>query len=211
MKTERLQALADGVFAIAITLLVLELPHPEGAGDLAGDLLGAWPSYAAYVVSFLTVGIVWINHHALLDRVAAADRTLLELNLLLLLFVGLVPWPTGLVASYLRDPDQAGTAAVVYGLGMAAMAGTFAVIWVYLQHRDDLAHPDARPGLDRAVRRSLVGPAAYVAGTAIAPFSAAGSFAVYAGIALYFALSGRTARVAAAGRAVGPIPEPDRS
>lgn len=195
MRTERLQALADGVFAIAITLLVLELPHPEGSDDLAADLLDAWPSYAAYVVSFVTIGIVWINHHALLDRVAAADRTLLELNLVLLLFVGLVPWPTGLVATYLRNPDQAGAAATVYGLGMAMMAGSFALVWTYLQHRADLAHPEARPALAAAARRSLVGPVAYLAGTAVAPLWAPGAFAVYTGIAVFFAISGRTAQV----------------
>ena len=117
MRTDRLQALADGVFAIALTLLVLGLPALAGSTDLRADLLSHWPSYAAYVVSFVTVAIVWVNHHALFDVVRTADRTLVELNLLLLLFVSVVPWPTGLVADHLRDPAQARAAAVTYGLG----------------------------------------------------------------------------------------------
>src|SRR3954451_8260538 len=117
MRTERLQTLADGVFAIALTLLVLELPSPpETTNDLAGDLLRAWPSYAAYVVTFVTLSIAWVNHHRLMDAVARADHTLLELNLLLLLFVALAPWPTGLLAEHLQNGAQSSSAAaVVYG------------------------------------------------------------------------------------------------
>lgn len=98
MRTERLQTLADGIFAIALTLLVLSLPVPKGSRHLAHDLVLQWPSYAAYVVSFVTIAIAWINHHALMDGIERADRTLMELNLLLLLCVALVPWPTTLLA-----------------------------------------------------------------------------------------------------------------
>jgi uncharacterized membrane protein len=195
MKTERLQALCDGVFAIAITLLVLELPVPEESHDLARDLLDRWHSYAAYVVSFVTIAIVWINHHALMDRVRQADRTLLELNLLLLLFVALIPWPTGLLAEYLRDDRQASTAAAVYGGVMALMASSFTLIWVYLQRQQDLAHPAARAHLGTAVRRSLVGPTVYVAGTFVALASAPAAFAIYAGAAAFFGRSGRRPRI----------------
>lgn len=192
MRTERLQALCDGVFAVALTLLVLGLPAPEGSRHLGRDLLAKWPAYAAYVVTFVTVAIVWINHHALLDRVAQASRAFLELNLLLLLFVGVMPWPTGLLARYAGDPTQARPAAIVYGLTMLMLSGTFAAIWIYLQRRDELAHPAARPVLARAVRRSLAGPAVYALGIAAAVLDPAAAFAVFAVAAAYFAASGRS-------------------
>lgn len=91
MRTERLQGLADNVFAVALTLLALQLPLPRGSRHLTHELTRQWPFYAAYVVSFVTVAIVWINHHALMDRVRQIDRSVLEFNLLLLLFVAVIP------------------------------------------------------------------------------------------------------------------------
>jgi uncharacterized membrane protein len=192
MRTDRLQALADGVFAIALTLLVLELPAPaHDTTDLAADLVHAWPFYAAYVVSFVTLGIVWVNHHRLMDAVARADRTLLELNLLLLLFVGLVPWPTGLLAEHLRDHTQSSAAAVTYGVVMTLMSGTFTVIWLRLTHRSSLLRDTDRSTLRRAVRRSAIGPIAYAISTGIAVVSAPVAFALFALTAVFFAVSGR--------------------
>lgn len=193
MRIERLQALADGVFAIALTLLVLELPTPEHSDRLGHDLVRQWPFYAAYVVTFVTVAIVWVNHHAVLDGVRVADRALLELNLLLLLFVAVVPWPTGLLAEYLREPDQSSAAAVTYGLVMTAMAGAFTLIRVRLARARHLLDPSALPRLSGTVRRSAVGPAAYAVSTVVAVFSAAVAFVLFAAVAAYFALSGRRA------------------
>jgi uncharacterized membrane protein len=194
MRTDRLQALADGIFAIALTLLVLELPVPAHSEDLARSLVHQWPFYAAYAVSFVTLAIVWVNHHSLMDRVERGDRTLLELNLLLLLFVALVPWPTGLLAEYLREPDQSSAAAVTYGLVMLLMAGSFTLIWIYLQRHAELAEPRVRPLL----RRSLVGPAVYACATTVALVSAPAAFALFAFAAEFFALSGRSAGAAGA-------------
>src|SRR5205814_8662930 len=101
MRTSRLEAFSDGVFAIAGTLLVLELRVPADTTDLAGALLRLWPAYAAYLVSFLTIGILWVNHHTLLEHCKRADRRFLYLNLLLLLGVGLVPSPAPLLRRYL--------------------------------------------------------------------------------------------------------------
>lgn len=199
MSTERLQTLADGVFAIALTLLVLSLPVPKASNDLAHALLAQWPFYAAYVVSFVTVAIVWINHHALMDGVARTDRTLMELTLLLLMFVAVVPWPTGLIAEYLRDGGQSSAAAVTYGLVMLLMAASFTAIWLWLAKAEDLAHPELRPRIPRAVRRSAVGPAVYLAGTLIALLSATAAFILFALAAGFFAFSGRSARLATDG------------
>lgn len=194
MKTERLQTLADGIFAIALTLLVLSLPIPKGSRDLAHDLLKQWPFYAAYFISFLTISIVWINHHALMDGVVKTDRTLMELTLLLLLFVALVPWPTGLIAEYLRNADQSSAAAVTYGVVMTLMASSFTAMWLRLARAEHLAHPTLRSRIPMAMRRSLVGPGVYLTGTLVALASASAAFALFAFAALFFALSGRSAR-----------------
>jgi uncharacterized membrane protein len=193
VRTERLQTLADGIFAIALTLLVLSLPVPKDSHRVGHDLLNQWPFYAAYVVSFVTVAIVWINHHALMDSVARADRTLMELTLLLMLFVALVPWPTGLLAAYLRDGSQSSAAAVTYGIVMMLMAASFTAIWLWLARAEDLTHPHLRKRIPFAIRRSAIGPATYLAGTVLALASAPAAFALYATAAAFFALSGRTA------------------
>jgi uncharacterized membrane protein len=97
VSSSRLEAFSDGVFAIAITLLVLEIPVPSVEyGELMDELLDQWPAYAAYVVSFAVIGIIWINHHAIFGYVERADRALLLLNLNLLLWVALLPWPKSL-------------------------------------------------------------------------------------------------------------------
>lgn len=107
--TGRLEAFSDGVFAIAATLLVLEFSVGTAGGrDLGSALLHLWPAYLAYVTSFVTIGIIWINHHYCVETMARADRTLMFLNLLLLLTVAFLPFPTRLVAEYLRkDGEQA--------------------------------------------------------------------------------------------------------
>lgn len=196
MTTSRIQALADGIFAIAATLLVLELPIPSESADLLSDLAHDWPSYAAYVVSFLTIAIVWINHHAQMDFVAKSDRGLLELVLLLLLFVAAVPWPTALLADYLRDSEQGTVAAVIYGVVLGAMATTFAATWWYLGHNENLLKPKMAPRVPIAMRRSLVGPVVYLLGVILALFTPIGAFAVFAGVAVFFAISGRGTRKA---------------
>jgi uncharacterized membrane protein len=194
LKAERLQTLADGIFAIALTLLVLSIPLPRDATDLTHALLEQWPYYAAYVISFVTIAIVWINHHALMEGIVRVDRALMELTLLLLLFVALVPWPTGLIAEYLRNGRQSSAAAVTYGAVMTLMAGSFTAIWVRLARVQHLAHPQLRRRIPSAIRRSLVGPAVYLAGTLVALLSASAAFALFAAAALFFGVSGRAPR-----------------
>jgi uncharacterized membrane protein len=104
MERGRLEAFSDGVFAVAITLLVIDLAIPEpGHVALGRQLARHWPSFAAYGVSFLTIGIIWVNHHALFRNIAAVDRVMLFLNLLLLFFVVTIPFATATVAAYLRS------------------------------------------------------------------------------------------------------------
>src|SRR3954468_13157089 len=140
MTLGRIEAFSDGVFAIAITLLVLEIHVPEDPEQGLGQaLLDQWPAYASYVVSFFVIGIIWVNHHAVFDYLERADRPLLFLNLLLLMFVGLLPWPTNLLATYMEGggADER-IAAVVYSGTMTAMGLTFGALWFYASRRGRL-------------------------------------------------------------------------
>ena len=113
--TRRLEAFSDGVFAIAITLLVLDLAIPRSGGAL-DRVLDAWPFYLAYIVSFLTIGAAWLAHTTITDRLTKADLTLLRLNLLLLLVVAVLPFPTRLVAEGLDDVSSERVFVTMYGI-----------------------------------------------------------------------------------------------
>src|SRR6267378_6941096 len=136
VRTSRLEAFSDGVFAIAATLLVLELRVPPDTTDLVGALLRLWPAYAAYLVSFLTIGIIWVNHHTLLEHCTRVDRRFLYLNLLLLIAVGIVPFPTALVDQYILSDHGATVALVVYGMGGLLIAVGFTGVFLYATHDD---------------------------------------------------------------------------
>ena len=137
MTKGRLEAFSDGVFAIAITLLVLEIRVPDPS-ELDGHPLSnyltthSW-SYAGYGLSFVFIGIMWVNHHTLFDHVRIVDRTLTLLNLLLLGFVALVPWPTGLVARYINGAHRdAVSAMAVYSALTVCLACSFTSIWWWM-------------------------------------------------------------------------------
>jgi uncharacterized membrane protein len=129
LNTNRAEAFSDGVFAIAATLLVLELkvPHVE-PGGLSVALLERWPSYATYVVSFLTIGIIWVNHHAVMERIKNVNRPLLFLNLVFLMAVAAIPFPTALLADYLQAGHDERLASAIYGATMALMGIAFGLI-----------------------------------------------------------------------------------
>jgi uncharacterized membrane protein len=130
MDRGRLEAFSDGVFAVAITLLALNLAvKGPGHGPLAQLLADQWPAFLAYLISFFTVGIIWVNHHALISNVVAVSRTLLFLNLLLLLFVVMVPFGTATVADYLAHGGfDAKVAVAVYGIVLEGMSISFALM-----------------------------------------------------------------------------------
>lgn len=135
MTTNRLEAFSDGVLAIAITLLILEIrvPDPDQlSGGLAHYLGQQWSSYAAYVVSFVIIGIIWVNHHAVFDRVSRVDRPLLLLNLLLLMWIAFLPFPTALVARYFRHGHDARVAMAVYSGTMLAIGLSFQLVWRWI-------------------------------------------------------------------------------
>jgi uncharacterized membrane protein len=191
----RLEAFSDGVFAIAITLLVLELPIPAAGGEesLAHQLKDEWPSFAAYVVSFATIGVIWINHHAMLRRVREIDHSTLVLNLLLLLWVGLLPWTTALLAEYLREGDGQHLAAAIYAGSYLLMSLTFFAMQRHILFAMDHAlDPEARAARETIWRRNRAGLLPYAIATAVAPLSSYVTLAICAAIAVFYALPSTT-------------------
>jgi uncharacterized membrane protein len=176
MSKNRVEAFSDGVFAVAITILVfnLQVPADLRPGTLWHALGSLWPSYAAYVASFLTIGVMWMNHHNIFRRIRAVDRNLQFLNLLLLLVIVFVPFPTALLGRFIPGGGaDASTAATLYALTSIGTGVFFTSIWWYVLSRPELLVA----GLDAAeVRRRLpffsAGPIVYVACLAIAQFSA---------------------------------------
>jgi TMEM175 potassium channel family protein len=189
VQTNRLEAFSDGVFAIAITLLVIEIavPHAE-AGRLGSALAAQWPSYAAYAVSFAVIGIMWVNHHGLLDLVERVDRPLLFLNLLLLMFVAFIPFSTALLAEYLLHPaPDSSVAAAVYSSNAVANAIGFNLIWRYLVRDGRLLQPDLEvDSLRRRTWRFGVGLVIYPITVALSFVSAPLTLGIHALLAGYY-------------------------
>ena len=142
LRTVRMEAFSDGVFAIASTLLVLEIAVPAGSeDDLLRAVVDQWPSYLAYLVSFATIGAIWLKHTVLTEYLAGATAVLIRLNLLLLLVVSFLPFPTRLVAEHIRVADAERVATTVYGVNLLLASVLTAVLWRYAV-RERLVRPD---------------------------------------------------------------------
>jgi len=196
-ETGRLEAFSDGVYAIAITLLVLELKVPQelsGPG-LRHALAGQWPDYAAFLVSFATIGIMWINHHRLFTLVRRVDHLLLVLNLFLLLGVTVVPFPTSLVSRYLGH-DGERLAALVYAGWYVVIAIAFNVLWRYMSSAARkpalLRVPPDSPEVRAIHGQFAFGPPLYALAFVAAFWSAVASLAICGGLALLFLTPPRT-------------------
>lgn len=191
MTKNRLEAFSDGVFAIAITLLVIELHAPvlEPGETLAHGLWLEWPSYVAYLVSFLTIGVIWLNHHRVFAQVVRVDGPLLVLNLNLLLWTALIPFPTAVVADYLgQGGEQAKTAVAVYSAVFVLLGVSFGGMFVWITHDDRLLDRLPPPGVVRAARlRFTVGPAVYLVAFALAFVWPPLALVLDAAMALYYA------------------------
>ncbi|MEV4122002.1 TMEM175 family protein [Micromonospora sp. NPDC049645] len=148
----RLLAFSDGVFAIAVTLLVLEIQPPRDFGHLVRGLGALWPSYLAYTLSFLLIGQVWVNHHVMFDRVRHVDRGVLFLNTLLLMVIAFLPFSTSLLAEALRAEQGLRASVVVYGGTLWMAAALFNIIWAHLR-RAGLLDRSLGPFAVRAIGR----------------------------------------------------------
>ena len=186
MRPARLEAFADGVFAIAATLLILNVDAQVTDGNLGDNLLHIWPSYLAYAVSFVTIGIMWVNHHTLIAQIDRTDRRFLFANIGLLMCIAFVPFPTRLVAEHIRG-DGAQDAALVYGFTMVATAVMFSVTWFYASLGGRLLRADADAAVVSGISRSyLPGPWIYLAATLLAFVSPAASVLAFLAIAVFY-------------------------
>jgi uncharacterized membrane protein len=195
--TGRLETFADGVLAIAITLLILEIKVPEvEGGSLAAALVHQWPSYAGYAVSFLTIGVMWVNHHHMFRLIERANHAFLMINVVFLMTIAFLPWPTALVARYLRDPDNRAAATFTYGATMVAIAIMFNVVWWYASTRNLLVRGLDPAAVRKASRNYLAGPTVYGVATLLALWNPFISLAIYAALAVYWLLPGTGPRSA---------------
>jgi uncharacterized membrane protein len=186
-ETARIEAFSDGVFAIAITLLILEIKVPGPSANLANQLLKQWPSYIAFFISFAFIGIMWINHHRLFTHIKRSNNMLMVFNLLLLLGVTSVPYPTALLAQHLGQPDQA-VAAEVYNGTYFVIAIFFNVLWWYVNRAHLLGQDGDVSTAKRISRQYAVGPLLYLICFGLTWISVGGSLAVSFGLAIFFAL-----------------------
>src|SRR6266568_3602964 len=197
-ETGRLEAFSDGVFAVAITLLILNIQPPPKSledGPLLEFLRKQWPMLLAFVTSFATVGIIWINHHRLFNHIKRTDNTLLVLNLLLLLVIVFIPFPTALLAQqYAAHPDQH-IAAVIYSGTNVILAVCFNLLWRYASYRNRLLGKDADTRAVMAISQQyLFGPLLYLVAFGLAWINVLASIALNLLLALFFALPGRKPR-----------------
>jgi uncharacterized membrane protein len=182
--TARLETFSDGVFAIAATLLILEIRLPDDVSVTHG-LVHAWPSYIAYATSFLTIGIIWVNHHTVLQQIGRVDRTFLFINVVFLMIVAFSPFPTRVVAEHLREGSK--SAAFAYGLAFTLMAISYGVMWFYAATGRRLIAEDADQRVVSGISRSFApGSLIYGAATLSSLISAYLAVALYAAIALFY-------------------------
>ena len=195
---DRLEAFSDGVFGVAITLLVLNIRVPlaqdiqsSTPSTLANALLQQWPIYLSYVLSFFTIGIVWANHHRTFTYISHADHTLRMLNLFLLMTVTLIPFTTQLLSTYIQPPsstanvinDGQTTAAFVYALGWVLLSIAYNLLWRYAIAKKLVHEQLTATALRNISRRVLLGLVLYLV-AAIGAF-----FNAFVGVALCFALA----------------------
>lgn len=180
MSKSRAEAFSDGVFAVAATLLVFSIPTPEPGIPLSRALLNEWPSYASYVISFVTILVIWVNHHATIDAISTFDRSLLFLNGLLLMTVAVIPFTTSVMARALQAGHDQTAAAVAYGIAATFMSFAFTFINTYAKARGLFTTPFSLVGFS-------LGQLGYPAATLIALFSYQIAIVIYAALAVFYA------------------------
>jgi uncharacterized membrane protein len=203
MSTARLETFADGVFAIAATLLILNVDAQVGsdAPHLGERLTHIWPSYLAYAASFVTIGIMWVNHHTIMGQVSRTDRRFLLANIGLLLCIAFFPFTTRLVAEHVRG-GGAQAAALTYGFTGVATAVMFNATWFYAVIGKRLLRPDADAAVVSGITHTYIpGPWIYLGATLVAFASPVASIILFGVIAIFYVLESSIFGGAAAGSA----------
>jgi uncharacterized membrane protein len=187
METTRLEAFSDGVFAIAITLLVVAIALPAPGGSLRLELIRLWPSYLAYAISFFVIGAIWINHHGMFQHIVRTDNSFLVLNILQLMAIAFIPFPTAVLARAISTGSDERIATAFYGLTLFAVGIFVNLMWRYAA-RDrrllDEALPD--PAIRRIGRLLLVGPVVYAVATLAGFVMPWVALAIFIGINIFF-------------------------
>jgi uncharacterized membrane protein len=185
--TARLEAFSDGVFAIAITLLVLEVRLPAGQSTLTHKLAQAWPSYLGYVLSFVTIGIMWANHHAVFRLIGRTTHGLIVGNLLLLMTIGFLPFPTAVLAENLRNVGgDHRTAAVFYSVTFVLIAVGFQVLWQVASRGNRLILPGCERAAAQITRSYRWGIPSYVVATLLALWEPTAGLALVGAMAVFW-------------------------
>lgn len=194
-ETERVEAFSDGVFAIAITLLVLNLKVPHintfpANSDLFTALLKQWPAYLAFFISFFTILIMWINHHNMFNYIQYVDSTFLFLNGFLLLTVTFIPFPTSLLADYIKS-SEAGIASSIYAGTFFLNCLSFNILWLYSSHERRLIYKKIDQSIINIIKRNgQIGLIFYILATGLALISVAASITICFILAIFYALTG---------------------
>jgi uncharacterized membrane protein len=189
MDRSRLEAFSDGVFAVAITLLALSIAvrGPDGGVSLSRQLGHLWPDFLAYLVSFFMIGIIWVNHHVLVRSIKAVDRTLLYLNLVLLMFVVLIPFATTTVAQYrLSDSWDGRVSVAVYAGVFLGMSIGFGSVFEWTLHGDRTHSPLPAERLWQARFRFVGGALVYLVAIGVSLLNTVAGFALIAAVAIYY-------------------------
>ncbi len=211
--SERLEAFSDAILAIAITLLVIGIRIPNTRGTLLGAALRhLWPSYLAYVLSFCTIGFVWVSHHSMFRRVRDVDRPLLILNLALMMFVAFLPFSTAVLARYSWGSSGAGasTAAELYSLNMLLIGLAFTSLWIYLYFHESLFVGEVKRGaLSRTILRSTPPSISYALTAVLAYVNVAACYVIWVLATLYVAFGPAARKIPAWTGGVAPRDDAD--
>jgi uncharacterized membrane protein len=196
MSKLRVEAFSDGVFAIAITLLILTIAQPNNYNRLGNQLAERWPSLAAYVVSFVVIGIMWLNHHTIFNHLDHIDRGMFYRNLLLLMTVVFIPYPTGVFGEALRQHAGAKTAAIFYSAVLTVNALAWSALWLHASVGRRLLLPDF-PEEQRRIATLMftAGVLFYAIATGIAFLNPYACLAFHGALALYYAFDPISRRV----------------
>ena len=186
MRTSRLEAFSDGVFAIAITILIFDIKAPSDTSHLLHALLALWPSYLGYVLSFLLIGLLWVNHHVMFEHIIKVDRLMMFFNTVLLLVVAFVPFATGVLAATFRSGAGENVAVALYGLTLTAAGLLFNAIWSHADRARLFDDGVTSQGVRRMTKRILFGPATYALGAVLGFFLPIVGVVIYALLILFY-------------------------
>jgi len=193
LESGRVEAFSDGVIAIAITLLALDLKVPVGnPGTIGATLLAQWPAYIAYLASFIYIGVIWINHHSLFTRIRKVNNGLLWRNLVLLLPVSILPFPTATLAYAMQHGNLNDQHAAIglYGFIAAAMGATWLIVFTYLDNNRVLLHENVPTGFFRLERdRALFGIAGPIVANVIGIVFPIAALAIFLLLPLFYAFT----------------------